>query len=329
MNQQFKPEDLAARSSPALVVAIQRQVRALQSSTGMSDAEVARRADTSGSTFSEFMRSTYKGNMIAIAEKLQKWLAQEDASLESRSSQLASPGFVETSIARQIIQALTFAQTKPSLALITVGSGLGKTISLKQFQASRLHAWRVPIEPIEGKPAAALRKIARVIGLVEPKTNLELTARLQERLRGDQGRQPLLMIDEAQNLTDAAVNQLRFILDEAGCGLALAGNEDLMTRYSMGATREGYGQIHRRIGLRVHVKAAKSSDADMILDAMAVTDADIRRLGRQIVTRTGGYGQLVETLQLASTLAYGARVEISADHVRSAWQNRAGEELGR
>lgn len=316
-----RPEDYIRR--------VRSAVSAYRTSNGLTSADVARRADIASSTFSEFMNNRYRGDMISVAEQLEKWLQAEDASLETRAAQLAAPGYVETSIAREITQALVYAQTKPSMALITVGSGLGKTTALQQYQSERLHCWRVAIEPIEAKPAAMLRKIARILGVVEPRSTQELTSRVAERLRRDQGRQPLLMIDEAQNLSDAAVNQLRFVLDESQCGIALAGNEDLMIRYALSSTREGYGQIQRRIGLRVHVKAARAADVDLILDRMGVSDKDIRRLSQAIATRSGGYGQVVDTLQLAALQAYGASQQMTAEHVRAAWQNRSREDLGR
>jgi DNA transposition AAA+ family ATPase len=174
-----------------------------------------------------------------------------------------------------------------------------------------------------------LRKIARMLGIVDHRRTTDVAAKVAERLKRDGGRQPLLMIDEAQNLTEEAVNQLRFLLDEADCGLALAGNEDLMARYSLSATREGFGQIHRRIGVRVHIKAAPTSDIEMILAELGVSDPDMMRLAHQIAARPGGFGQVVDTFKLASILAFGSGRAMTAQDVKAAWQNRSREEIGR
>ena len=321
-------EETAEEFPAARVERVRRACQRLIQGAGWSNAEAARRADISAATLSEWLRNVYKGNALAVAEKLEKWIAVEDAAMESRSAMLVDPGYVETSLTRQIITALNYAQSGPSMVLITMGSGLGKTMALRWYAANRAHAHRVAIEPLEGRPNTALRKIAGVLGVAaDIKTNAQLTARVAERLRRDGGRQPLLMIDEAQNLRDDAVNQLRFLLDEAGCGLALAGNEDLMRRYALSATREGYGQIHRRVGMRVHVKAAPAADVDIILDAFGIADPAVRRLAHHIAARAGGIGQAVDTLKLAAALAYGAGRQLAADDVTAAWQNRSREDL--
>jgi DNA transposition AAA+ family ATPase len=308
---------------------LRMQARQIMTSAGWSNADAARRFDVSPSVFSEWMRNIYKGNSVAIADQIERGLAVVDAQLVSQSALIGEPRFVETSVARQVIQALTFAQTGPTMALITLGSGLGKTVALQWYQNSRAHAYRVAIEPVEGKARFMLRKIARVLGIPDQFRIADYAGKIAERLKRDGGRQPLLMIDEAQNLSDDAVNQLRFLLDEAQCGLALAGNEDLMARYSLSATREGYGQIHRRVGVRVHVKQAPTADVDLILQEIGVSDADMVRLAHQIAARPGGLGQVVDTFKLASMLAFGSGEALAAGHVKAAWQNRSREEIGR
>jgi DNA transposition AAA+ family ATPase len=331
MTRVFEQNERSAAADgeyPAQRIArLQKAVGTLIKSAGWSNAEASRRSDISAATFSEWLRGTYKGNYMAIADKIERWLVVEETAMENKAAMLIDPGYVETSLTKQVVTALHYAQNGPSMVLITMGSGLGKTMAMRWYASNRPHAHRVVIEPLEGKPNTALRKIAGILGLTQIKTNSELTARVAERLRRDGGRQPLLMIDEAQNLRDDAVNQLRFLLDEAGCGLALAGNEDLMTRYGLSATREGFGQIHRRVGMRIHVKTAPANDVDVILNAYQVHDEKVRRLAHQIAARAGGIGQAVDTLKLASTLAYGAGREVSADDVRAAWQNRSSEDM--
>lgn len=301
-----------------------REVEALRDALELSAAEVARRTSIAASTYSEFMARKYKGNSGPILEKLQKWIKAEVARMETSTATLPDIGFVETTMAKQMITALGFAQSRPSMVLLTLGSGLGKTMTLNWYAAHHAHAYRIVIEPIEGRAHPAIRKIAAAFDIRMHQTS-NLIAEIKRRLRREDGHQPLLMIDEAQNLTDDAVNQMRFLLDEAGCGLALAGNEDLMSRYALSASREGYGQIHRRIFMRVHHKTAPAADIDLLLDRYSITDDAVRRCCHQIGVRAGGLGQIVDTLHLASISAYGAERAMTADDVRRAWSNRSRE----
>jgi len=321
--------DFSIQTSEDPTARVERIINAaqtLQKMNGWSNAEVARRSEIAGATYSEFINWRYKGNLQKICDKLSAWIAAEEHAFETRSAQLADIGFVETSCSRKVITALKFAQSRPCMVTITLGSGLGKTMTLNWFAANNPHATRVVIEPVEGKPRPAIRKIAAAYGIYGHTTAV-LMSHLKDRIRREGGRQPLLMIDEAQNLTDEAVNQLRFLLDECGCGLALSGNQDLMTRYAVGATREGYGQIHRRIFMRVYIKVAPKADIDLLLDRLDITDAKARQYGHHIAQRPGGFGQMVDTLQLASLNAYSHGRLLSADDVREAWGNRSNEEL--
>jgi DNA transposition AAA+ family ATPase len=306
--------------------AVMRAADAMQKALELSNTEVAKRADIPLSTYSEAKRFTYSGNYGPIAAKLRRWITSEETRLETDAAGLPELGFVETSMARKMLTAMKFAQSRPAMVLCTLGAGLGKTMTLKHFEQTTPHALRVVIEPTEGRPAPAIRKIAAAYEVTGFHTT-PLLAELKRRVSRDSGRQPVLLVDEAQNLSNEAVNQLRFLLDEAGCGIVLAGNEDLMARYSLAATREGYGQIHRRIFMRVHIKVAPIEDIDLILGRLRITDEAIIRLCRQIGTRVGGLGQVVETLEFASQLAFGHGRAIAAADVKAAWANRANEEL--
>lgn len=303
-----------------------RSAAAMQDVLRISNGEVAKRAEIPGSTYSEVKRFTYAGNYAPYAEKLRRWIQAEETRLETETASLPELGFIMTSMAEKMLTAMRFAQARPAMVLCTLGAGLGKTMTLRHFEQETPHARRIVIEPTEGRPAPAIRKIAAALEVTGFHTT-PLIAELKRRLSRDSGRQPVLLIDEAQNLTGEAVNQLRFLLDEAGCGIVLAGNEDLMARYSLAATREGYGQIHRRIFMRVHIKTAPLADIDLILARLRITDDAIIRLCRQIGTRVGGLGQVVETLEFASQLAFGAGRMMTAADVKAAWMNRANEEL--
>lgn len=305
---------------------IQEDVRRLARSNGWSNAEVCRRADVATSTYSEFMGGTYRGSYVIIADKLDRWLTSEDAHAETAAAVIQDVSYVTTPTSNEVWDALTFAQTMPTMTVITLGAGMGKTRTLREFAAKRTHAYRVPIEPVDSKPNFTLRKICNALSINPPKRISDMPSVLGERLKRD-GRQPLLMLDEAQNLSDESVNQLRFLLDEYGCGIALVGNEDLTVRYALGASREGYGQIHRRIGFRVKRLKPQPEDIEAMLDAWSVQDPEIRRLCRQIGNRAGALGQIFEALRLASIMAYGRSRSMTPDDLTRAWANRSNEEL--
>lgn len=299
--------------------------KAMQDALGLANAEVARRAGLAGSTYSEVKNLKYKGNYAVPLDRLQKWVSSEEQRMMTSAGGLPSLGYIETSVAKQIVTAIRFAQSRPGMVLVTVGAGLGKTMCLRHYEAHNNDAYRVVIEPTDSRRQTAIRKIAATLG-VQGHHTLPILTEIKRQLTRD-SRQPVLLIDEAQNLSGEAVNQLRFLLDEVGCGIVLAGNEDLMTRYSMAASREGYGQVQRRIFMRVHIKTAPQVDIDLLVSKLGITDPAILRLCRQIGVRVGGLGQVVETLEFASQIAFGAGRTIAAEDVRAAWMNRTREDI--
>jgi DNA transposition AAA+ family ATPase len=306
---------------------IRKAVKRHSEATGVSQAEIARGSGVSSSTLSEFLRNTYRGNMLQVAETLEKWVGAETDKLEHSYAVISDPPFIETSLAKQVLTALRYAHVSPSMAVVTLGSGLGKTVALKHYAATHLHAYRVVIRPTDSRPNRAMRAIGRMLGLGDIMRLQDMTVRISERLKREGGRQTLLMIDEAQHLSEESVNELRFLLDEFQCGLALVGNEDLMRRYRLQATREGFGQIHRRIGTRVDIRVCPPTDVDLILNAMGVSDPELRRLSHQVALRPGGIGQMVDTLKLASVSAYGHHREVTAGDLKAAWSNRSQEDI--
>jgi hypothetical protein len=138
------------------------------------------------------------------------------------------------------------------------------------------------------------------------------------------GRKTLLIIDEAQNLSPRAVDELRFLSDEYGTGLAFLGNLDVNTRFGGTEPREGYGQAQRRIGFRLTQLKPKRADIDAFVSAWGLTDTAIVKLLRQIGEKPGALGQITGTLKMAALMAAGHGREITSDDVLAAYVNRCG-----
>jgi DNA transposition AAA+ family ATPase len=140
------------------------------------------------------------------------------------------------------------------------------------------------------------------------------------------GRNTLLIVDEAQHLNDNAVNQLRYFLDKYGVGVALLGNEELYGRFGGAKPTVAYAQINRRIGKRVRRLQPLAADITAILDAWSVQGDDVRKFLRAVGQKPGALSQITKTLQLAGMYAAGEARSVTLDDVKTAWLNRAGED---
>jgi hypothetical protein len=299
------------------------EIRELATARGMSKTDVARASGVPLGTFSPWYDGGYTGNIANITGRLRRWL---DAEKERASviSELVEPEFVETPTAREVINALTYAQTAPTMVLVTLGAGMGKTTVAEHYCMMRPHARRVVMRPSTASFGNMLRAIARSLW-VEDQSNSKLYYMIGEKLRGDAARKTLLILDEAQNLHDSAVNELRSYLDDFKCGIALLGNEEVMARWGQKQPKVGASQLHRRIGYRIHRLTPRAEDIEAYVAAWNLGDSDLIKLACAIGRKPGALGQIAESLKLAAILAAGAGRPMSAADLRQAWENRGGE----
>jgi DNA transposition AAA+ family ATPase len=299
-------------------------VRRIAGRDTLTKSEVARRADVPLGTFSPWFDGTYTGKITSITARVERWIA----AIEERArvaGDVREPGFVQTRTAAEVIDTLVYAQALPEMCVITLGAGMGKTITARHFADTRPHAVLVTMRPSTAKVYGMMGELCAALGVIEYGP-ARLDRAIGERLKRN-GRHTLLMVDEAQNLDDQAVNQLRYYMDEFGCGIALLGNEELYGRFGGAAPKPAYAQLHRRIGKRLKRLAPLQADIDAIVAAWKLEDAEAANLARAIGRKPGALGQVSKTLILAHMLAAGDSKPLSADHVRLAWQNRGGEEL--
>jgi DNA transposition AAA+ family ATPase len=287
--------------------------------------KAAKRFDMPAPTFSMWLDGNYGGNWPQQTARIEKGLQQIRDQREQATTAIKAPGFIMTPTAREVADTLTYAQTAPEMVIITLGAGMGKTIAARHFAHTRANAFCVTMRPRTSSMHSMLAEIAVALGVLE-RNPAWLDRSIGEKLKRN-GRQTLLMVDEAQNLGDQAINQLRYFLDEYECGIALLGNQEIFARFGKSDTREGFGQIHRRIGKRLHRLHPQAADIEAIIDAWRIIDPEQRKLLAVIGKKAGALGQIDKTLKLANIIASGANEALSADHIRSAWSNRAAEML--
>jgi DNA transposition AAA+ family ATPase len=288
-----------------------------------SRAELARRSGIPHGTLTPVLDGVYTGSYPAQLKRLRAWLESLDEVRDRLVALPEEPGYFETPTSRELKDTLLYAQQMPQMAVVTMASGMGKTTTAKEFR-SRPGVFYVTMRPTTSGAYRMLQEIAIAIGVTEM-SPARLDRAIGEKLKRN-GRQTLLIVDEAQNLADQAVDQLRYFFDEHRCGIALLGNDEIYSRFGRGDPREGFGQIHRRIGKRMRRMKPLPGDIEAALDAWRVADPDARKFLAAVGRHAGALGQIAETTKLALMIAAGEDEALSAKHVRLAWDNRGGGE---
>lgn len=301
------------------------EIRDLARENSWSMAEVVRRSGVKGPTFSGWYSGKYRGVIANVTADLRRWLDAYREQREAGLTVMPDPPFLELPTAKEVMTALLYAQTIPGAACITLGSGMGKTSIIRRVVRTRPHAYVVTANPLTRTVPALIRAIAEAVG-IQATHPTKFPGLIGEKLQRN-GRQTLLMIDEAQNLDDQAVNMVRHFLDINECGIAFLGNEELHKRWGATAPREGYGQVHSRFDYRVRRLKPTRGDVDQFIAAWGLQDPEVVELLRYIGRKPGSLRQIAKTIKIAGTRALPDGRQIDAADIRRAWEQRAGEDL--
>ena len=312
---QYLDNDILGRWSMAT-----DEVRRIAAENGWSKSEVARRADIAVGTFSSWYDGTYKGRFDTTTQRIENFIDQlRDAAAVGMQMPLA-PGFMQLRVARELATAMTYAQMLPTIAVVTCASGLGKSMAATAYRNSRPHVTHVTLSPSSASPHVLKQEIAQALG-IDCRDGGKLKGVITEALRRD-GYHALLIIDEAQNLTEEGINELRHFRDQALCGLVLLGNEEGRTPYAARDPRHASAQVARRVGHRLSIMKPYPEDIEQFVDAWQLSDPEVRELAAKIAGMPGAFGTLSETILAAGMIAAGHDRAITTADLRAAWENR-------
>jgi DNA transposition AAA+ family ATPase len=288
---------------------------------GLSRSEIARGADVSLTTVSQFMSQTYTGSYENVDAKLRRWLLAR-AERKALSSNLpTAPEWFEAPTAARIRSALTYAQIAGDLVLVMGGAGLSKSTTCKRYASERPNVWHIEMRKCDATLVPCLERIARVMGV---KMNTRAASAIQDAIEAKlSGTQGLLIIDEAQHLSTDALETVRAIQDGTKVGLALVGNESVYARITGGSRAAEFAQLFSRIGKRVRLGKPTKGDVDALADAWSIQAPAARELLQAIAGKPGALRSCTKVLRLAAVIAGGQALDV--DHIRSAWMDLGAE----
>lgn len=311
--------DFTEEREPITSEALRAAVSAIVAA-GTPRTKIAREAGINESTLSLWHTGKYTGDNAKIDDQVAQYLASREARATAKQRLPAAPIWVDTPTAEAFIAALEYAQFANDIVAITGEAGVGKTTASRRYEATHPNVWMMTAQPVTGTPNFAMRELARVLSITE-KSAGERAGLIVGRVRGTGG---LIVVDEAQHLTPAAIDQLRSIHDAAGVGLALVGNATVRER--LGGVSQQLAQLHSRVGMRVKRDKPLNADIVALLNAWGVEGATERKLLMHIARKPGALRGLTKVLRVAGMLADGA--PIGEAHIATAWSRISEQQLG-
>ena len=274
-------------------------------------AAISKELGLSTGTLSQFLKGNYAGSNEDVARKAEQFLELERQRQCLRNTQL-------------VYSTLEYLRVTNHIALIIGAAGSGKTTALKHYADENNGVIYVQADVTKGSPRAALNLIVKAMGLKKRGTSSEMLDTLIDEL-ADTNR--LIIIDEAQHLTERSFDTLRALNDRAGVGLVYAGTPDILNRM-YGRHEAEFDQVHSRIGYICKLNNRYTqNDIQYIFSDFNLDKTIVKRL-YNVSSRKGGLRIAINIFRLASDIAKTSGEELTVQHLEYAAKNvGSGESL--
>lgn len=248
------------------------------------------------SALSQYLNEKYPGDVAAIDEKVRRFFReQSDKTLSAQAAPVKT--FAPTRQAKLATSVLRECHLYGEMGLIIGAPGVGKTEAIKQYCAENKGAIKVTTR-ITVNIRVLLVTLSEMLRIGSNGVNDYLARSVINVLKGT-GR--ILIVDEAQHLTDKCLEILRQIHDETEIGLVYAGSKDLYLKIAR------LEQIASRIGSSVELPPLEHEDARLIMASTGVPVAEATVI-KAAEFAEGSARRLSKGLQKARRLSDGAEI---------------------
>ena len=271
---------------------------------GLSLSVIAEQTGTSVQILRAYLESTYRGDTLALTQKLDAWARATEAHQRAPSPQ----SFVHTSHSRRIYAALRLVHEQGGIGAIYGDPGTGKTATFRAYRNENPTALLITASPAIRSPQPILVRILRALRRGSSGGIPALVSAVEFHL-AKSGR--LLIVDEAQHLTNEAIDLLRCLVDVTEARLVLSGNNTLWDRFH---AKGGipFEQPISRVTVRLHLDATRMTRKDVeviVREALDYTPRDcVDWFLERAPHAVGHYRFIVNHCRLAKQLAEGKPV---------------------
>lgn len=279
--------------------------------TKRSQSGISKELGISGAALSQFLSRSYTGSNEDIADKLEQFFELD------RKRKLCTPSPKFTRIlnnTKLVYNALSYTQITNSIATVVGTAGSGKTTAMKHYADEHNGVIYVQADATKKSPRAVLNLISKAMGVKPCGTASDTLDKLIDELMGT-GR--VIIIDEAQHLTERSFDTLRAINDRACVGLVYAGTPDIISRM-YGKHEAELDQVHSRIGYVCKLNNRyKLEDIEAVFADFKLNKTIIKQL-YNISSRKGGLRLTINLFKFANDLAVTAEEPLDLKHIEYA-----------
>lgn len=298
----------------------------------LSQADIGRQAEVSGPTLSQYLKGDYNGNNDNIAAALNKWAVAQEKAAELQDRIPQPPVYQPLQTSRVIALKLAYARRAGRMVSICGAPGVSKTSTAIQYRHETPRTWMAAMDPSTRGVNTCLVALLEAMGDPEAKgTPQALSRRIVQRVMEAES---LIIVDEAQHLSDQSVEQLRAINDRVRStggrvGIVLMGNQLAYSRIAHDGSRPAFAQVSSRMAQRMWIVRPEPADVEVLAKAWAEANDEILTSAaldycQQIAAKPGGLRNVEMSMESALMAAWGAEQPMDVEHLRWAFNNLSG-----
>ena len=243
---------------------------------------------------------------------------------EEKMNQLSLPvngvEFCETPTARDILNVLTISTDAPDMGIgLIVGSaGVGKTTTIRHFAANNPFAHVVTMNGATTTMTAVLERICKSLMGYGSKRVSEMHEMIVNYFMfgDDDAESQVLIIDEAQELNDQIINELRQMYDTGYFGLVLCGNAQFRNRFNH-AEASAFAQVTSRIGMRAEIPGPTENDIEAICKFRKINGIAEQKFVIRQGRSSGALRTVTKLINIASGFPEPGET-VTIDHLKAA-----------
>lgn len=235
--------------------------------------------------------------------------------------------FCETPTSREIATRIDLARSIAAMVAIVGAPGIGKTRTLKQYAKTRENVRYCVMSPAFASLSSALDRIGTELGIYDGQRSASTKHEGIVGMIKITGTE-VLLIDEAQELSPAALNAIRAIHDDTGITIVLAGNPDVINQFYDRKGRNGnlkprFAQISRRVTFRVELSNPLPEDVEVLARHWDVHDPNAHTFLKEQAAKGEGLGRMEGLIRIGRKLSKDGPV--TRQHLREALKHMRGE----
>lgn len=226
---------------------VRQTLNEFMSESQKSQRQISKETGLSTAVISQFLSDTYTGNNADVARTINQYLTIGKQRLNNIQTANFYEGLYNT---QEVLFACTYAHRKNDVTLVSGDAGAGKTTALKYYAENNTGVIFVTANACTTTATSILSLICEKVGRQVPGRRAALMTALIAQL-ADTNR--LIIIDEADHLSQNALQAVRNLNDLAHVGIVLSGNDKIYRQMLTAQRGYEFDQIRTRIIVRKKV----------------------------------------------------------------------------